>query len=53
MHKDNNGLIAKTKQYKYKKGLCFTEKSGCENALLFLYQPLVPSTKKKQQSKYL
>jgi len=37
MYKNNSGLIVKTKQSKYKKGLCLTEKLVCFNPLLFLY----------------
>jgi len=37
LYKNNNGLIAKTKVNKYKKGLCLTEKLVCVNPLLFLY----------------
>jgi len=37
MYKNNSSLIAKTKQSKYKKGLCITEKLVCVNPLLFLY----------------
>ena len=37
MYKNNSGLIAKTKESKYKKGLCLTEKSVGENPLLQLY----------------
>ena len=37
MYKNNSGLISKTKQSKYKKGLCLTEKLVIVNPLLFLY----------------
>lgn len=37
MYKNNSGLIAKTKQSKYKKGLCLSEKLMRKNPLLFLY----------------
>jgi hypothetical protein len=37
MYKNNSGLIAKTKIYKYKKGLYLAEKLVCKNPLLFLY----------------
>jgi len=37
MHKNNSGLVAKTKVSKYKKGLCLTEKLAFQNPLLFLY----------------
>ena len=37
MYKNNSGLIAKTKQSNYKKGLSLTEKLVRENPLLFLY----------------
>jgi len=35
--KNNSGLIAKTKDNKYKKSLCLTEKLVLKNPLLFLY----------------
>jgi len=35
--KYKKGLFAKTKQSKYKKGLCLNEKLVRENPLLFLY----------------
>ncbi len=38
MYKNNSDLIAKTKQSRYKKGLCLTEKLVSENPLLFLYE---------------
>jgi len=38
MYKNNSGLIAKTKQNKYKKGLCLIEKLVHKNSLLFLYK---------------
>jgi hypothetical protein len=37
MYKNNSGLIAKTKQSKYRKGLCLSEKLMRKNPLLFLY----------------
>jgi hypothetical protein len=37
MYKNNSGFIAKTKESKYKKGLCLIEKLVRENPLLFLY----------------
>ncbi len=40
MYKNNSGLVAKTKQSKYKKGVCLTEKLVHINPLLFLYSPL-------------
>ena len=37
MYKNNSGIIAKTKEMKFNKGLCLTEKLVRENPLLFLY----------------
>jgi len=37
MYKNNSGSIAKTKENKYKKGQCLTEKLTFQNPLLFLY----------------
>ena len=41
MYKNNSGLVAKTKQSKYKKGLCLTEKLVRLYPLLFLYETVV------------
>mgnify|MGYP000424423498 FL=1 len=37
MYKNNSGLIAKTKQSEFKKGLYLTEKLVHSNPLLLLY----------------
>lgn len=37
MYKNNSGLIAKTIESKFNRGLCLNEKLVCENPLLFLY----------------
>ena len=38
MYKNNSGLMAKTKQSEFKKGLYLTEKLVRENPQLFLYE---------------
>ena len=45
MYKNNSGLIAKTKQNKYKKGLCLIEKLVHKNPLLFLYETVIAHLK--------
>jgi len=41
MYKNNNGLIARTKVSKFKKGLCLIGKFVFQNSLLFLHKTVV------------
>lgn len=40
MYKNNSGLFAQTKQSKYKKGLCLTEKLAIIYTQLLITKPL-------------